>query len=230
MDGKLLILCDEDPRDEGKLTIRDKNFLVSEMWDPDDNTDMLFVSFDALIPEDRTFIEQCKLYASFREQPEYDFMLKQKGKTNPKYGTIQGSIQEQCYLDVYLDNIERVKEAHKNGEDVRAEMLELACQYPFAATANFLRRMSDILSKHGVVRVLPAFKKGGDEVFIKYRMDILNAWSDQNKLMGNNRAYASLLEPFEYSEFGELYSKSLDEMMSIMSLPIFGESDTPPQL
>ena len=35
MDGKLLILCDEDPRSEDKFTI----------------------------PEDRTFIEECKLYA-----------------------------------------------------------------------------------------------------------------------------------------------------------------------
>ena len=46
MDGKLLILCDEDPRSEDKLTIRDKYFLDSEMWDPEDNSDMLFVYFD----------------------------------------------------------------------------------------------------------------------------------------------------------------------------------------
>lgn len=44
--GKLLILCDEDPRSEDKLTIRDKYFLDSEMWDPEDNSDMLFVYFD----------------------------------------------------------------------------------------------------------------------------------------------------------------------------------------
>ena len=230
MDGKLLILCDEDPRDEERFSIRDKNFLVSEMWDPDDTTDMLFVSFDALIPEDRTFIEQCKLYASFRAQPEVNFMLKQKGKTNPKYGTIHGSIQEQSYLNTYLDYVEQLKIAQSQGEDVQAEMLEDACQYQFVASANFFRDFSDILSKHGVVRILPAFKKDGDKNFNQYRMALLNAWAEQNKVMGDNKVYASLLGPIEYTEFGQVYCKSIDEMMKIMSLPIFGEEEKPPKL
>ncbi len=230
MDGKLLILCDEDPRDEERLTIRDKYFLVSEMWDPEDNTDMLFVSFDALIPEDRTFIKQCRYYASFRGQPAADFPLTQRGKTNPKYGTIRGSIQEQSYLNTYLRYVTHIKDIQQIGEDAQAEMLDLACQYPFLANANFFFDFSDILSKHGIVRILPAFKKGRNQDFVKYRQLLLKAWSEQNKFSGAHKAYASLLEPFCYDEFGELYSKASEELMNIMSLPVFGESKKPPRL
>lgn len=230
MDGKLLILCDEDPRDEERLTIRDKNFLVSEMWDPEDNTDLLFVSFDALIPQDRTFIEQCKVYGSFRDKPATDFPLTQRGKTNPKYGTIHGSIQEESYLNTYFWFVERVKEAQRKGEDVRAEMLELAFQYQYYATAFFYRDFSNILQKNGVVRILPAFKKGGDKHFDNYRKTLLQGWVDQNEVFRKYRAYTSLLEPFYYDNFAELYSKASDELMNIMSMPMFGESEKLPRL
>lgn len=230
MDGKLLILCDEDPRDEEKLTIRDKHFLDSEYWDPDDNTDMLFVCFDSLIPEDRTFIEECKLYGSFRANPDPTFMIGQKGKTNPKYGTIHGSVQEASYLKTYLNNIEILKRVQSRGEDIQAEMLEMACQYQFAATSNFLRDISEIVSKHGIVRILPAFKHDADPAFTKYRLDLLEAWQNQNNLPGENKVYASLLQPMEYSDFGEVYSRAMDEMMKIMSLPIFGSEESQPKL
>ena len=230
MDGKLLILCDEDPRSEDKLTIRDKHFLDSEMWDPEDNSDMLFVCFDSLIPEDRTFIEECKLYGTFRAKPEPDFMIRQKGKTDPKYGTIHGSVQENSYLETYLNNIEILKYVQSRGEDIEAEMLEMACQYQFSATANFLRNISKIISKHGIVRILPAFKKDADPIFTKYRLEMLEAWESQNNLPGEDKVCASLLKPMEYSDFGEVYSRAVDEMMKIMSLPIFGDEEKPPKL
>lgn len=66
------------------------------------------------IPEDRTIIEECKLYETFRAKLELDFMLRQKGKTDSKYGLIHGSVQENSYLETYLNNYEILKWVFKH--------------------------------------------------------------------------------------------------------------------
>lgn len=53
MDGKLLILCDELPRDYEHHSVKDVYFLRSTMIDPDDDPERLFVTWDAVIPKDR---------------------------------------------------------------------------------------------------------------------------------------------------------------------------------
>lgn len=68
MDGKLLILCDELPRDYEHHSVKDVYFLRSTMIDPDDDPERLFVTWDAVIPKDRTFIEKCHQYATTYEE------------------------------------------------------------------------------------------------------------------------------------------------------------------
>lgn len=74
MDGKLLILCDEMPgtHSDGhkEYKIRDVRYLLDTLRYPEDDVDRIFISWDAIIPEDRSFIEACKHYAQFTEKPE----------------------------------------------------------------------------------------------------------------------------------------------------------------
>lgn len=48
--------------------------------------------------------------------------------------------------------------------------------------------------------------------------------------MRENASYAELLTPLVYDDFGQVYSRSIEEMMKIYSLPIFGESEEDKQV
>lgn len=92
MDGKLLILCDELPKDYEHYSVKDVYFLKSTMIDPDDDPERLFVTWEAVIPTDTTYIETCHQCSfEFKEMP-IEMRLKQTGTINPKNGNIKGSI------------------------------------------------------------------------------------------------------------------------------------------
>lgn len=62
------------------------------------------------------------------------------------------------------------------------------------------------------------------------RASILDAWKNANGFMPDERkAGAKVLTPLVYSDFGEVYKRSIDEMMKIYSLPMFGESNDEPE-
>lgn len=104
--------------------------------------------------------------------------------------------------------------------------MEKSVQFQFDANETFFRDFSNLLELNGVVRILPAFSNKTHKPTAQYRASILEAWKNANKFMPNNRkAGAKVLTPMEYSDFGEVYSRSIDEMLTIYSLPIFGESD-----
>lgn len=223
MDGKLLILCDELPRDYEHHSVKDVYFLRSTLIDPDDDPERLFVTWDAVIPKDRTFIEKCHQYATTYEEMPVDFRLRQGGTIDSKHGNMKGSIQEESFMRALDLNIVRVKRAAANGEDYQAEAIDLAVQYPIQATQQFLEDFSSVLNNNGVVRILPAHKSDTDPELVRYRTNLLEAWQNQNRFMRENAAHAKLVEPMIYEDFGEVYSRSSDEIMKIYSLPIFGE-------
>ncbi len=223
MDGKVLVLCDEKPGDYGRYSIKDSKFLVSPIKDPEDDPERLFICWDSIIPEDRSFIEACKHYARTLEKPAPDFMLSQKGSTDSASGTIKGSVQEQAYLDRYLSNMDMLTRVKAQGGDVYGEAIEIGMQYPLDANSYFFQEFSRLLNMNGVVRVLPTYSLNTEPNIARYRADMLEAWKMQNQYMGRNKAYAKVVSPMTYSDFGEVYTRAGDELLTVYSLPIFGE-------
>lgn len=250
MDGKLLILCDELPGDYEHHKVKDIYFLKQVMIDPDDNPDRLFVTWDAIIPKDKSFIEKCMHYASMSESIPADFSLRQRGTIDSKNGNIKGSIQEESFLKSLDSNIAYLKSEALNGEDakiyisqiakelslpeddpqvrksaiqtsLRALAMDLAVQYPFQANEQFFEDFSAMLNANGIVRILLAHKTDQDENLIRERMALMDAWQNQNKFYREKASSAEILEPMMYDEFGEVYSRSSDEIMKVYSLPIF---------
>ncbi len=226
MDGRLLILCDELPKDYERYSVKDVYYLRSEIIDPDDNPDQLFVCWDAIIPQDRSFIEGCMHYATTYEQMPVDFRLRETGKIDGKHGNIKGSIQEDSYIHALDRNIALIRSAVQKGEDASGEAMDLAVQYPMQATQQFLEDFSSMLNRNGIVRVLATHKHDVDSKTIRYRNALLEAWQNQNRFMRENASYAKLLNPMVYEDFGQVYVRALDEIMKIYSLPIFGEEQS----
>lgn len=224
MDGKLLILCDEVPGDYKGYSVKDRNFLVSPMRYPEDDPERLFVCWDSIIPEDRSFIEACKYYARFTEMPAPTFALSQKGSTDVRSGTIKGSVQEQSYLETYDALLNYLRGVKQEGGDLYGEIMEKAVQFPLDANERFFRDFSSLLQSNGVVRILPAYSNKTHGPTAHYRASMLEAWERANSFMPvNKRAGAKVLTPMNYDEIGEVYSRSINEMLEIYSLPIFGE-------
>lgn len=175
MDGKLLILCDELPKDYEHYSVKDVYFLRSKMIDPDDDPERLFVTWEAVIPTDRTFIDTC--YQSAREYKEMpiEMRLKQTGKIDSKHGNIKGSIQEDSFINVLDANIKRIRMSAANGEDAYAEALDLSVQYPMQATGQFLWDFSSTLNNNEVVRILPTHSSKTSPEIIQYRTFLLEA-------------------------------------------------------
>lgn len=230
MDGKLLILCDELPGDYKDYTVKDKNYLVSPMKAPEDEPERLFVCWDSVIPEDRAFIEACKYYARFTEMPDSKFAFLQRGAADLRGGTIKGSVQEGCYLETYTALLDYLREVKKSGGDLYGEILEKAVQFPFDANERFYQEFSRLLNMNGVVRILPTYSTKTHKPTTNYRALTLDAWKNSNSFMpANRKSGAQVLTPLVYSDFGDVYKRSIDEMMKIYSLPIFGESDDEPE-
>lgn len=232
MDGKLLILCDEMPgrHNDGRndYKIHDCDSLVTPELDSEDlESDKIFMSWEALIPEDRCFIEACKYYIRLTEKPGADFLLRKRGIKDPSKGTLKDSLQERAYYDTYKSMLESLAEMNKRGEDWKSMLYEYAFQYQFEANQQFFNDLSSSLENMGVVRVLPCFSTHSDPNISDYRDKLLKSWNIQNELRReNNLANAGTIEvlPREnYSDFNRiLYDKSTEELMEIMSLPYFG--------
>ncbi|MDE5539698.1 MAG: hypothetical protein K2J20_04355 [Bacilli bacterium] len=224
MDGKLLILCDEKPGDYEKYSVKDIYYLRSVMIDPQEDPERLFVCWDSIIPSDRSFIEACMRYGTFQDKMPVDFPLKQTGMTDGKHGTIKGSIQEESCLNAVRSNIQILRETAQKGGDVKGEAMDLAVQFPMQATQWFIEAFSEMLNQKNVVRILLAHRSDVNPELVRYRMRLLEAWENHNGLMREKASGAKLVEPMIYEDFGQLYSRSGDEMMEIYSLPIFGET------
>lgn len=113
----------------------------------------------------------------------------------------------------------------QKGEDFNGEAIELAVQYPMKATQKFLEDFTSMLNLNGVVRILAAHKNDVNPKIVKYRTSLLDAWQNQNRIMRENASFAKLVELMVYENFGQVYSRSVEEMMKIYSLPIFGEEE-----
>ena len=230
MDAKLLILCDEKPgtNNDGhkEYKIRDSIFLADSIRYPEDDTDKIFVSWDSIIPEDRTFIEECKYYATFREKPNPTFVLSKRGSIDPARGTIKTSLQEESYYKAYEDNLNYLQKlARERGKDLewQAEVIDLSVQYPLQANQRFFDDFSKMLEYNNIIRILPTFSRESENNITEYRKAILDAWNNMNKI--TKKVSAKVLPVEMYSDFGEIfYKKSTDEMLKIYSMPIFGEN------
>lgn len=236
MDGKLLILCDEMPgvHNDGykDYKIVDNRFLRSPKWYTEElNSDKIFISWDSIIPEDREFIELCKHYANFTEKPAPDFVLKQKGSTDPESGTLKESMQEMCYYERYSKNLNYLSSLMQKGEDWQGQAMEFAVQYVSDANSDFFKAFTDAINLNSIVKVLPCFStEKADSPITRYRMKLFEAWRNMNEVMKKSAirepseyTTAIIREPHMYSDFGEvLYSKSSEELMQIYSMPTFG--------
>ena len=237
MDGNLLILCDEMPgtHNDGhkEYKIRDSRFLVAPMRYPEDDTDRIFVSWDSIIPEDRAFIEQCKYYARFTEKPEDAlFSISRRGSTDPADGTLKDSVQESSYYNTFERNLNYLYRTMKKGEDWYGEAMELAAQYSLDADERFFSDLVKLINNNGIVAILPCFAQDRAELPItRYRRDMLDIWKNRNEMRIKSGfrecgeySTAKVLDYETYTDFGEiLYQKSVDEIMKIYSMPIFGE-------
>lgn len=221
MDGKLLVLCDEVPGDYRHLSVKDAYYLKETMREPREETQELFVSWESIMPNDQSFINGCIGYARNYSMPP-EFMLSKKGAIDLANGNIKTSIQEESYLGVYESIIRTIQASAARGEDIQADAIDLAFQYPFLATDRFLTDLSYYFNLNGVVRILPTHSKDTDPEVIRHRMMILEAWVNKNRLLGENVSCAEVLDGLVYDEFREAYSRAGDEVMAIMSLPIFG--------
>lgn len=238
MDGKLLVLCDELPdyielegekKDKKALKVYDRYYLVAPMRDPAEDPERLFVCWDSIVPEDRAFIEDCKRYARFEERPDPRFVFSQRGATDPRHGTIKGSVEEQSYLDAYNNLFTYLSGVKMAEGDLYGEMMERAVQFPFEANQRFFEDFSRLLQANNVVRILPAYSVNTHAQTAKYRADILEAWEGANRFMPSNiKSGAKVLPPMTYTDIGEVFSRSINEMMTIYSLPIFGEAEEKP--
>ncbi len=238
MDGKLMVFCDEIPGRHKILgkeyRVRDSRFLASDYMTMEDlNTDKIFVSWDSIIPEDREFIELCKHYAQFTESPKA--LAFRKGGVDFEEGdNIKTSLQEECYYDRYIKNLEYLSSVKQNGGDCYGEAMDLIVQYPFDANSDFFKALTQAIKSKDAVIVLPCFSQEKlDSPITQYRMKLFQAWKDSNEIMKRSTIrepseYTSAIirEPYIYSDFGEvLYSKSSDELMKIYSMPIWGIED-----
>lgn len=237
MDGKLLILCDEMPgtHSDGhkEYKIRDSRFLVAPMRYPEDDPERIFISWDSIIPEDRSFIEQCTHYAKFTEKPQDPlFSISRKGSTDPAEGTLKDSIQEASYYETFERNLSYLYDLMKRGEDWQGEAIELGVQYPLDANERFFSELTKLINSNGIVAILPCFSQDREGMDItRYRREMLEVWKNRNEMRrksGFRRPdeYSSVnvLDFETYSDFGEiLYGRSSEEIMKIYSMPIFGE-------
>ena len=225
MDGKLLILCDEMPGEYEHYTVRDRNYLVAPMRNTEEDTDRIFVAWDSIIPEDRSFIEACKYYARLQEKPAPDFALKQKGSSDSRWGSIKGSLQEESFLTEYSNMINYLSRLNAQEKDWQGEAMELSVQYQFDAMQRFYEDFSRIMNLNGVVRIMPCFSRNSEPNITAYRKQVLDCWQNANKFMRGNSSAAIVNDPMVYSNMGEVYSKSTTELLNIMSMPYFFEQD-----
>lgn len=188
---------------------------------PEDDTSRLYVCWDSIIPENQEYIEKCLYYGTTYDEMPADFIIRQKGKIDPKHGNINNSIEEDSYIRALTDNLAIIRECAKSGEDYRGYAMDLAVQYPFKAMSQFFYDFSSILNSNGVVRILLAHKSNTPESIIMMREKLLEAWKNQNEVMHEQASIAKILEPMVYEDFGEVYVRASDEMMKIYSLPIF---------
>lgn len=222
MNGKLLVLCDELPGEHKGFCVKDSRYFKIPYIDPMEDSDRIFMCWDSVVPEDRAFIEALKYYARFTEMPEPDFILKQRGATDPATGTLKTSVQEESYYGLYEVMLERLRRIQAEGKDVMGEALDMSVQYPFEANSRFFMDFSKLLNNKGFIRILPTYSKNSESNITNYRAQLLAAWELQNRFLDEKSA-AKVLSPMEYSDFNEVLSRSRDELLEIYSLPIWGE-------
>lgn len=156
----------------------------------------------------------------------HGFILSKRGATDPKYGTIKGSVQEDSYFEEYATLLDYLRNVKQNNGDLYGEILEKSVQFTMDANQRFFEKFSELLQMRDVVRILPTYSDKTHVPTTNYRACMLDAWKNADKFLEVSRkSGAKVLKPLLYSDFGEVYKRSIDEMMKILSLPTFGESD-----
>lgn len=221
MNGKLLVLCDELPGAYDGYVVKDCRYFKIPYIDPAEDSDIVYMCWDSIIPEDRAFIEACKYYATFRENPKPTFILEQRGATDPATGTLKTSIQEETYYNLYLSMVQRLRIAQSQGEDIYGEAMDMSIQYPFQASFCFFADLTNLFNAKNVIRILPTYSKTSEPNITNYRAALLKAWQDQNRFF-EKKSPAQILPTIEYANFAEVQSQAMDEILEIYSLPIWG--------
>lgn len=206
MDGKILVLCDEDVtldeygnrigEDEYKNIISCLELDLPEQTENTKNHAIYFVDWKTFIPEDLSYLVSVERVGIGKDQVLSELL-------EPK------SFMEKVYVDS-LETAPRI-------------------DYPHVAMNNYFNRFTNLLEQNRILRVLPCHARKTDETEILTRRKILASWNYRNstflKVKGNSitRAIdATILSEMIYDQFGEIYNRAHDEVFKIMGLPEFG--------
>lgn len=229
MDGKLIVLCGERPTinenakrideqgnllakiddkyininqeevkvDEYKKVINGMDLLYDMVTESTD-TETIFVDWETIIPSDiQPMQEMIKVAMSTQEiSPE---MILESGKNK--------SFLKKAYMDTLL----AVSKAE-----------ERPCfDYQFQAMEHFMQLFSDAIEKNQVVSILPTFPNADDATINNARMKIIQAWKNRNEIKAKlqRESKIEVLDGISYDEFGEIYSRAMDERLRILSKP-----------
>lgn len=224
MNYKLLVLCDEVPNEYKGYEIKDFTYFNRTIITPNEDSDIVFMSWDAIIPEDRTFIEKCIYYSKTFDITDPTFLMTKRGKTNAKYGTLKDSMQETSYYNVLKNNIKYLQNEINKGNDSLGIALDLSVQYPFMATQKFMEDFSSALINNNIVRILPCYSNSTNENLTRHRREMLDSWVNSNRIMPRS-SIAKVLSPVYYDSIEEVQKQAKEEMLEVYSLTISIDED-----
>lgn len=235
MDGKLLVLCDERPTinengkridEKGNLLIKtgDKWMdyegnevevdlhkkvisamnLLNPMMTESTKPDTLFVDWETIVQSDIESLQKMVQYAQMSQPtpPQELFEIMKKSE----------SIMKKAHYERLIS-----LEQHN---------MKPSIDYQFQAMEDFMRLFEEILELNGIVTVLPTFRNKENEEITTARVKIINTIKDRLRTI-NRGIDCEILQPMTYDNFGEIYIKSNEERLKIISLPIFGRVSKP---
>ena len=217
MDGKLVILCDERPtidefgrwigkdEDTHKRIINGMDFLNVMMTESVRESDKLFVDWETVVPSNIESLVELQNYARTTETVPAEVLMNSVKNRN---------LMQRAYFDRFTS--------------VNLSNMRPCLDYSFMAMDDFMRLLTDLFEKNGVVRVLPTFKNSQTQEINMARARVIKTWSDNNMMLSkiNKKETIELLPEFNYDSFGEIYQKADEEYMKILSAPFFFEKQS----
>lgn len=230
MDGRLLVLCDEDVTlnsynervdKEGNLLRKMDDGSYEDMHlnkvEVDEHKDVIS-AIDLIMPIQTQSIENRDiLFVNWETVVPQDIEYLQKL-------VLYSRSTEPLPVEMLQEGLKQkdsiMKRAHEKTfhamQDQRPSL-----DYGYISIEEFMRSLYDMIEKQGIVRVLPCYcKETNSEVKIA-RQRILNTFMDRNEMnaKNGNESKIKIIEPIEYKEFGEVYVRAKEEMMKIYSAP-----------
>ncbi len=210
MDGKILVLCDEDVtldeygnrigEDEHKNIISCLELDLPEQTENVKNNAIYFVDWKTFMPEDLSYLVSVERVGTGQDQENKEQVLLKALEAK--------SLMEKSYVDS-LETSPRI-------------------DYPHVAMNNYFNRFTNLLEQNRISRVLPCHAKKTDESQILARRKVLTSWDYRNKTFleanGNcitKAVETTVLSEMRYDNFAEIYNRAHDEAFKTIGFPEF---------